>query len=172
MKRFALIVTFLTVFCLLAIYVLLRASLPILDGTSIIQGLTATVTVERDSLGVVTIKGSNRLDVARATGFVHAQDRFFQMDLMRRDAAGELAALMGSAALERDKVRRLHRLRTTARSVISMMTKRERSVLEAYSEGVNTGIRSLGTSPFEYLVLRVDPEPWKPEAPRMSRARR
>lgn len=163
MKRFALIVTSLTVFCLLAIYGLLRASLPILDGTAIIEGLTATVSVERDSLGVVTIRGSNRLDVARATGFVHAQDRLFQMDLMRRDAAGELAALMGSATLERDKVRRLHRLRTTARSVISMMTKRERSVLEAYSEGVNTGIRSLGTSPFEYLVLRVDPEPWQPE---------
>src|SRR5687768_9443920 len=69
----------------------LRASLPQLDGTHQRAGLDATVTVTRDALGIPTIQGASRRDVARATGFVHAQDRFFQMDLTRRRPAGELA---------------------------------------------------------------------------------
>src|SRR5688572_4228062 len=71
----------------------LRGSLPLLDGRHRLPGVSATVTVTRDALGIPTIQGQTREDVARATGFLHAQDRFFQMDLNRRRAAGELAAL-------------------------------------------------------------------------------
>ena len=74
-------------------YVWLRGSLPVLDGERDLPGLSAQVTIERDAKGVPTIQGANRSDVARATGFLHGQDRFFQMDLMRRRAAGELAHL-------------------------------------------------------------------------------
>ena len=74
-----------------------RGSLPQLDGELRLAGLSAEVRVERDGLGVPTIHGRNRADVAFATGFVHGQDRFFQMDLMRRHAAGELAELIGPA---------------------------------------------------------------------------
>src|SRR6187549_843267 len=77
----------------------LKDSLPALDGERQLSGLGGRVTVERDRLGIPTIRGGSRRDVARATGFVHAQDRFFQMDLMRRRAAGELAALVGDAGL-------------------------------------------------------------------------
>src|SRR5690348_8982310 len=77
----------------------LRGSLAQLDGTRQLPGLSGRVLVTRDTLGIPTIKGSNRADVARATGFLHAQDRFFQMDLARRRAAGELAALVGPRAL-------------------------------------------------------------------------
>ena len=73
----------------------LRASLPVLDGDHALAGLTAPVQITRDGLGIPTVRGATRLDVARATGFLHAQDRFFQMDLSRRRAAGELAALFG-----------------------------------------------------------------------------
>jgi penicillin amidase len=76
----------------------LRASLPQLDGTHGAP-VSAPVTIGRDTLGVPTIKGRTRADVAYATGFVHAQDRFFQMDLLRRVAAGEMSALIGPAAL-------------------------------------------------------------------------
>src|SRR5262245_51833011 len=69
----------------------LRGSLPVLDGTIAMPGLSAAVSVTRDALGIPTIRGSSREDVARATGFLHAQDRFFQMDLARRQAAGELS---------------------------------------------------------------------------------
>ena len=89
-------------------YGLVRGSLPMLDGAESLDGLAAEVTVDRDDLGVVTIRGNSRADVARALGFVHAQDRFFQMDLMRRAAAGELAALVGTAAVPRDRKRRIH----------------------------------------------------------------
>src|SRR6185295_5713280 len=76
----------------------LRASLPRLDGERRLPGLSAPVTIARDALGIPSIAGATREDVARATGFLHAQDRFFQMDLSRRRAAGELSALVGLAA--------------------------------------------------------------------------
>src|SRR5574341_1985951 len=77
------------------LFITLRASLPQLEGTRAVPGLSGPVRIERDALGVPTVRGGSRLDVALATGFLHAQDRFFQMDLMRRQASGELAALFG-----------------------------------------------------------------------------
>src|SRR5262245_18802544 len=86
-----------------------RASLPQLDGQIELAGLSAPVTVSRDALGIPTIRGATREDVARATGFLHAQDRFFQMDLSRRRAAGELSDLVGARALMIDSEIRIHR---------------------------------------------------------------
>ena len=144
-------------------YGLVLGSLSMLDGTESLGGLADEVTVDRDDLGVVTIRGKTRADVARALGFVHAQDRFFQMDLMRRDAAGELAALLGAAAIPHDRKRRIHRLRQTAKQVVAQATETERMVLAAYTEGVNAGIGALPVRPFEYLLLRSSPEPWRRE---------
>src|SRR5438105_8569167 len=84
-------------------YGVLRGSLARLDGKLRVAGLAAPVRIERDSRGVPTIEAANRLDLAFATGFVHAQDRFFQMDLSRRLAAGELAELFGPNALAHDR---------------------------------------------------------------------
>jgi len=81
----------------------LSASLPTLDGNLEAPGLQRPVEVERDSLGVPTIRGENRKDIAYATGFVHAQDRFFQMDILRRRAAGELSELFGQSTLSADR---------------------------------------------------------------------
>ena len=141
----------------------LVGSLPQLDGTHRLPGLSAPVTVTRDAEGVPTIRGASRHDVARATGFLHAQDRFFQMDLARRRAAGELSALVGGRALPLDREIRIHRFRAEARQAINLMAATERAALEAYTEGVNAGLEALAASPFEYLVLRQRPEPWKPE---------
>src|SRR5215210_7351033 len=132
----------------------LRASLPLLDGTRSLPGLSAGATVERDSLGVPTIRASNRLDAARALGFLHGQERFFQMDLMRRKAAGELSEVFGAVALDVDKEIRVHRLRDVARRTLASGTPRDRAILEAYADGVNAGLSALGASPFEYLVVR------------------
>ena len=85
----------------------LRASLPALDGTRTAPGLQGTVSVARDQHGVPVISGESRLDVAYATGFVHAQERYFQMDLLRRVAAGELSELFGPRALPTDQAHRL-----------------------------------------------------------------
>jgi penicillin amidase len=141
----------------------LRASLPQLDGTAIIPGLTGPVTVERDALGVPTLHGRTRADVARALGFLHAQDRFFQMDLLRRHAAGELAGLFGKSALDHDKAVRVHGFRALARTVLAQLAPDERTLVKAYAEGVNAGLQALRARPFEYLVLRASPQPWKPE---------
>jgi penicillin amidase len=141
----------------------LRASLPILDGDVRIDGLSAPVRVTRDDLGIPTITGSSRADVARATGFLHAQDRFFQMDLARRRAAGELAALVGGAALEADRQVRPHRFRAEATRAITTMDPEWRAVLEAYTAGVNSGLQQLRAVPFEYVLLRQQPGPWRVE---------
>ena len=141
----------------------LRGSLPLVDGVVAIAGLEAPVRVERDAIGVPTIRGGNRLDVARATGFVHAQERFFQMDLQRRSAAGELAALIGPALREADRRVRLHRFRARAAKVLEAAPADSMALIAAYAGGVNAGLAALRRPPFEYLALRTAPEPWRPE---------
>jgi penicillin G amidase len=148
---------------LLLTYGVLRASLPRLDGTLHEPGLTAAVQITRDALGVPTITAANRTDLAFATGFVHAQDRYFQMDLSRRLAAGELAELFGPVALGQDENARLFRFRVLAREVIAQATPAQRAVVEAYTRGVNTALAQLTSRPWEYWVLRQPPRGWAPE---------
>lgn len=141
----------------------LRASLPMLEGDVRLDGLKAAVTVERDALGVPTIRAASRTDAARALGFLHAQDRFFQMDLLRRQPAGELAELFGERALESDRPLRRHRFRARAQRALGALEARDRELVNAYAEGVNAGVQTLDARPFEYLALRAKPAPWRPE---------
>jgi len=141
----------------------LKASLPLLDGERKMAGLSAPVEIERDDLGVPTIRAASRVDAARALGFLHAQDRFFQMDLLRRQAAGELAELIGPAVVNADKEHRVHRFRDVARRAVARSVGEDQAVLGAYAEGVNAGLASLGAKPFEYIALRADPAPWRAE---------
>ncbi|MBI2824309.1 MAG: penicillin acylase family protein [Planctomycetia bacterium] len=147
----------------LAIRHVLKGSLPQLDGELRVAKLTAPVTIERDGLGVPTIRAANRLDLAFATGFVHAQDRFFQMDLLRRNSAGELAELVGPAALPLDRKVRVHRFREVVKQVMANSGPESAALMTAYADGVNAGLESLAKKPFEYYFLRVDPQPWKAE---------
>ncbi|HEY5079954.1 MAG TPA: penicillin acylase family protein [Opitutaceae bacterium] len=141
----------------------MRASLPVLDGAMPLRGLAAPVRVTRDSLGVPTVEGSSRLDVARATGWIHAQDRFFQMDLLRRRGAGELSELFGKVALSADREARMHGFRRIAEEVLSRESPGHRALVAAYTEGVNAGLAALRAKPWEYVVLRSEPRPWRPE---------
>lgn len=146
-----------------AVYFTVRASLPELEGERRLVGLEAAVTVERDSLGIPTITADSRRDAARALGWVHAQERFFQMDLLRRAGAGELAALLGPDLVDTDRALRPHRFRARARLALDALSPRHRAVLEAYAEGVNAGLDALGARPFEYLALTARPAAWRPE---------
>ncbi|MBV8402685.1 MAG: penicillin acylase family protein, partial [Gammaproteobacteria bacterium] len=101
---------------------MLRGSLPQLDGELEAAGLSAPVRIARDALGEPTIDAASRADLAYATGFAHGVDRFFQMDLSRRLAAGELAELFGAVALEQDRSTRLFRFRAVAREVLAGAT--------------------------------------------------
>ncbi|MBL0406379.1 penicillin acylase family protein [Microvirga aerilata] len=144
-------------------YTQLRSSLPLLEGTVMAPGLSAPVAVARDAHGVPTLTGRSRADLAWVLGYLHAQERFFQMDGQRRLAAGELSELAGTAALTQDRERRLHRFRSRARAVLAAMIPEERLVLDAYAGGVNRGLRDLEAPPFEYMFLRSTPAPWLAE---------
>ncbi|MFO0335388.1 MAG: penicillin acylase family protein [Pseudomonadota bacterium] len=141
----------------------LRTSLPPLDGRVVAAGLAAPATLERDVRGSVTLTAATRADLAYALGYAHAQDRWFQMDLLRRAAAGELAALLGPATLDADRDLRVHRFRAVAREALAKAPAEDRAVVDAYARGANAGLASLGTHPWEYWLLRATPEPWAPE---------
>jgi len=168
-KRLALLASAVTILVVVAgvgagwFYNRVRASRPQLEGQALTPGLTARVVIERDALGVPRIRGNNRRDVSRALGWLHGQERFFQMDLLRRSAAGELAAIFGKKALPRDRLKRMHGFRALAQKVVAGLPAEDRALVEAYSAGVNAGLGALGEKPFEYLVLRDTPLPWKPE---------
>lgn len=151
-----------TVCALLALW-LLRGSLPLLDGRQALPGLSAQVSVSRDANGTVTIDAANERDAMRALGYVHAQERFFEMDLMRRSAAGELSALFGDIALDVDKQHRLHRLRARASRDLDRIAGSKHAQLQAYAEGVNAGLAALRVRPWAYLLLRQQPQPWRME---------
>jgi penicillin G amidase len=146
-----------------AAWLTLRASLPRIEGTVPLPGLGAPVAIERDAAGVPVIRGATRVDVARATGYAHAQDRLFQMDLLRRTGAGELAAILGASLIDADRAIRPHQFRRRAREALATAEAGERALLEAYAEGVNAGLAALGARPFEYLLLGESPAPWRAE---------
>lgn len=140
----------------------LQKSLPPLDGVLTVDGLGAPTKLERDAAGVVTIRAATHLDAIRALGFAHGQDRFFQMDLLRRSSAGELSALVGAPALPLDRRAVIHRFRRIAEERFAAAPPDLRTQLETYAEGVNAGLASPAAKPWEYLALRTTPEPWRP----------
>jgi penicillin amidase len=134
-----------------------------LDGQRTFAGLGASVSIGRDALGTVTIDGSNREDISFALGYVHAQERFFEMDLMRRVPAGELAALVGPAALPLDLNHRRHRMRAMAETAYAQLPPAQKHQLDRYRDGVNAGLADLRVKPWEYVLLGTRPAPWRSE---------
>ncbi|MEM9101294.1 MAG: penicillin acylase family protein [Pseudomonadota bacterium] len=143
-----------------SVYWHLQRSLPLLNGEVSVLGLDSEVVIKRDRLGMASIEASSRSDASYALGFVHAQERFFQMDLLRRTSSGELAALLGASLMVQDERTRAHRLRVRAKNLVAQLAPNERKQLESYVKGVNAGLNQLGTYPFEYLLLRETPQAW------------
>jgi penicillin amidase len=141
----------------------MRQSLPQVEGRITARGLGAEAVIERDARGVPVISAATRADLAYATGYAHGQDRFFQMDLSRRLAAGELSELFGEVALRTDRQKRRFGFRGVARQVIASAPAGERAIVEAYARGVNAGVAGLKGHPWEYLLLRAEPREWLPE---------
>lgn len=141
----------------------LRASLPRYEGEVASHGIAQSVSVERDALGTATIRASTRTDAAWTLGYVHAQERYFEMDLFRRSAAGELAELFGSAAVPIDRRARAHRMRARMQHAYETLPPAQRALADAYRDGVNAGLGDLSARPFEYLLLRTKPAPWRSE---------
>ena len=136
-KRGAAALLLVVLLAALAAWWLVRGSLPTLEVQLELAGLSAPVTVQRDALGVVTIDAANERDAMRALGYVHAQERYFEMDLMRRTAAGELAELFGPRAVDTDKRHRVHRMRVRATRNLDAIAGDRLPVLQAYTDGIN-----------------------------------
>ena len=137
-----------------------QTSLPPLDGERVLPGLGAPATLSRDELGTAIIAAASVNDAMRTLGFAHGQDRFFQMDLVRRLASGRLAELLGDSALSVDRANVVHRFSVLAETVLANESAERRALIAAYVEGVNAGLQSLPSPPWEYTITRTEPRPW------------
>ena len=141
-----------------------HAALPQLDGRMSVSGLAAPVTVTRDNHGVPTIEAASLEDLFFAQGYVTAQDRMWQMDVMRRFGSGELSEILGEDTLKLDREQRILGLRAAAKKGLETASPRDRSFLEAYARGVNAYIAMHGGRlPIEFRILHYAPKPWMAE---------
>lgn len=141
----------------------LYAARPRLTGTVTGAGVAGPVVIARDAAGVPTITATTRGDASFALGYLHAQERFFQMDTLRRSSAGELSALAGAVTADHDRRVLAHRFRQRAGVMLARLSPAERAILRRYAAGVNRGLAELSATPFEYLLLRRPPLAWRPE---------
>lgn len=163
--RYAGFAVLLVIVALLAVLLWYRqASLPVHEGTFVVPGLQQPVRIERDSHGIPHIVAANERDATFALGYVHAQDRLWQMEMNRRVAAGRVAEVLGEPALDTDKFLRTIGIARTAQSIYQNLDPDHRDLLDAYAAGVNAYLSKRGGPlPPEFFLTRAPkPEPWTP----------
>lgn len=138
-------------------------SLPITDTAIDVSGITDRVTISRTAQSVPRVSAKNDLDVYFGLGFVHAQDRLWQMEMSRRIGSGRLSEVLGNDSLSSDIFMRTLDLRRGAERIWQRLPEKERQVLRHYVAGVNEGIKQLRQLPPEFAILQYQPEPWKPQ---------
>ena len=144
-------------------YVLVQRTLPQIDGTVQIDGLRDKVEIVRDKNGVPHIYAQNQDDLFFAQGYVHAQDRLWQLEFNRRVAAGRLSEILGSATVETDTYLRTLGMYRTAQAEAAALDPETKAILEAYAKGINAFVASHQDSlPLEFVILGFKPEPWTP----------
>ena len=156
------LVAVIVLLALAANFYTLRA-MPVVDGDLRVAGLQQPVKVERDPNGIPTIKAQNQHDLMFALGFVHAQDRLWQLETHRRIGSGRLAEAFGEAALESDKFLRALGVRRAAAAQWARASAESRATVQAYTDGVNAFIAGHARArPPEMLILGVPLQPWDP----------
>jgi penicillin amidase len=143
-------------------YFWLRTSLPLTTGAVRVTGIDGTIEVVRDSAGVPHIFATSDHDAFYGLGYVHAQDRLWQMEMNRRIGSGRLSEMLGEATLSIDKFQRTMGYYRAALTDLEAVEPRNRQALEAYAAGVNQWLSEGHTLPPEFILLGVTPEPWKP----------
>ncbi|MBV8538485.1 MAG: penicillin acylase family protein [Alphaproteobacteria bacterium] len=143
-------------------YLYLRASLPQTGGEIRLAGLSAPVTIVRDAYGIPHIQAGSAADAWFALGFVHAQDRLFQMEITRRVGQGRLSELVGSDGLRSDRFMRIIGVARGAEASLGALSSAARDQLDAYAAGVNAFLAGHPVLPPQLLLLRDTPEPWRP----------
>jgi penicillin amidase len=160
--RLAALLATLVVVLLAGAYLYLRLSLPKTEGELLLTGLGSKVEVLRDRYGIPHIFAASAQDASYALGFVHAQDRLWQMEMSRRIAAGRLAEIVGPGALETDRFLRTLGVRRAAEANLRVLDSETRQLLEVYAAGVNAFIASGPVLPPEFWLTGARPEPWQP----------
>ncbi|MFZ2168837.1 MAG: penicillin acylase family protein, partial [Methylococcaceae bacterium] len=145
------------------LFYFLYTSLALEDGEVLLSDLKNPVSVHSDSLSIPSINAASRNDAYRVLGFLHARDRLFQMELMRRKSAGRLAEIFGSKAVNLDKNQRDYQFEQAAVNIVSALPANQKHVLDAYVAGVNAFIDQTNMLPPEFIALKFRPEPWRSE---------
>ena len=141
-----------------------QGGLPQWDGEVELQGLGAEVRVRRGETGAPFIEAATEADLFFAQGFVHAQDRFWQMAITRRSTLGRLSEWFGSVTLPSDRIARMFGWAEMARRSFEALPDGDRALMEAYASGVNAWLTGPAyRRPPEMVVLHIDPEPWRAE---------
>ncbi len=142
---------------------LVRRPWPQTSGKIAVAGLTAPVQVVRDEWGVPQLFAANEHDLFFAQGYVHAQDRLWQMEFGRHVSGGTLAELFGRPVVAADKALRTYGLRRAAERDLAQLSPGGRAILDAYAQGVNAYVEThRGRLPLEFTILGVAPRPWTP----------
>ncbi len=143
------------------LYWIARLPLPQLDGSVSVPGISSKVRVVRDEHGVPTIEAATLEDLFFAQGYVTAQDRLWQMDMMRRAAAGELSEVIGEATFKMDREERILGLRVAAEAAEKNISARDRAYFDAYARGVNAFLEShRDRLSLEFRLMKYTPRPW------------
>lgn len=140
----------------------MEAQLPQIDGERRTAALVTPATVRRDHAGVPHVEAQSIDDMLAAQGYVAAQDRLWQMDMLRRIAAGDIAELLGSRFVAHDKTQRVLQMRQTAERLTASLSPQDRRYLEDYARGVNAYISEADALPTEFRLLHYQPERWQP----------
>lgn len=161
LKNFTRLFLILTIIAIAGFVWFLRASVPAKNATYELAGLKHTIEIIKDGHGIPYVKATTREDAAFAMGFLHAQDRLFQMDMMRRYASGELSEVFGKRTLKTDKFMRTLRFRARAKEDFTHFSPHVKKALEAYANGVNAYMNNKHEKPApEFFALGYDPKPW------------
>ena len=144
-------------------FLYLRLSLPQLEGELVLPGLAAPVEIVRDREGIPHVFAAHERDAHFALGFLHAQDRLWQMELQRRVASGRLSEVLGERTFEADKLMRTLGIARTAERIAEKLDTQTIASLEAYARGVNAFLDADPVLPLEFLAMRVKPERWRVE---------
>jgi len=159
--RVLVIILFLALAAVVWLTTIARSALPELDGAISVPGISGPVSVIRDGHGVPTIEAATLDNLLIAQGYVTAQDRLFQMDLMRRAAAGELSEIVGNIAVKHDRQQRILGLRAQAEKGLQTASAEDREQFGAYARGVNAFIDThRNRLPLEFRLLHYAPRPW------------
>jgi len=164
LKYFIMVVLIFLIISLTAIsvylYYIMNKSLPQHLGVKSVTGIESAVEINFDQMGIPQIWAQSEREACFALGWLHAQDRLFQIDLIRRVAQGRLSEMLGKRTLAFDQLQRKIGHNRMAGRDISQLDKRNKNLLQAYVDGINSGARDLKSLPFEYHLLRFEFEPW------------